>query len=115
MDSRSPRDGRELEILGFYDPVAPRVEDQCRIKGDRVLDWVARGAQLSETARALCLRAGVELPAEETGTRRKRKTNPNQAKRKQERFMRLSKAKKERRLARLAAKKAAAAEAESSE
>jgi len=95
--------------VGTYNPVSPRVEDQCRIKADRVLAWLEKGAQLSETARSLCLRAGVELPKTAKRTKRERKRTETRARNKNERFMRFAKAKKERRLARLAAKKAAAA------
>lgn len=44
-DSRSPRDGKFLEILGFYDPrKKPHV---LEVKTDRVQDWVDKGAQTS--------------------------------------------------------------------
>ena len=54
IEGRNPRDGRVLENLGLYDPLAPRVEDQLRLRSERILDWVGRGARLSETAVALC-------------------------------------------------------------
>ena len=45
-DSRSPRDGKFLEILGYYDPrKKPHV---LEVKTDRVNDWIAKGAQTSE-------------------------------------------------------------------
>lgn len=45
-DSRSPRNGKFLEILGTYDPrKKPHVLD---VKTDRVQDWVSKGAQTSE-------------------------------------------------------------------
>ena len=44
-DSRSPRDGKFLEILGHYDP---RTEpNKIEIKKDRIDDWVSKGAQYS--------------------------------------------------------------------
>ncbi|MEM7007797.1 MAG: 30S ribosomal protein S16 [Thermodesulfobacteriota bacterium] len=44
-DSRSPRDGKFLEILGYYDPrKKPHV---LEVKTDRVQDWVSKGAQTS--------------------------------------------------------------------
>lgn len=44
-DSRSPRDGKFLEILGYYDPrQKPHV---LEVKTDRVEDWVSKGAQKS--------------------------------------------------------------------
>ncbi len=45
-DSRSPRNGKFLEILGIYDPrQKPHLLD---VKTDRVQDWVSKGAQTSE-------------------------------------------------------------------
>jgi len=45
-DSRSPRDGKFLEILGYYDPrQKPYV---LEVKTDRVQDWIEKGAQTSE-------------------------------------------------------------------
>lgn len=45
-DSRSPRDGKFLEILGYYDPrKKPHV---LEVNTDRVQDWVSKGAQTSE-------------------------------------------------------------------
>ncbi|WP_126455779.1 30S ribosomal protein S16 [Sulfuriflexus mobilis] len=48
-DSRNRRDGRYLERLGFYNPVArSEKEDSLRIDTDRVAHWVKLGAQTSE-------------------------------------------------------------------
>ncbi len=45
-DSRSPRDGKFLEILGYYDPrKSPHV---LEVNTDRVQDWISKGAQTSE-------------------------------------------------------------------
>ena len=45
-DSRSPRDGKFLEILGYYDPrQKPYV---LEVRTDRVQDWIDKGAQTSE-------------------------------------------------------------------
>lgn len=56
-DSRSPRDGRFIEEIGFYDPLKNPVV--ININEERALDWLNKGAQLSETARALFNKAGV--------------------------------------------------------
>ncbi len=56
-DSRMPRDGRFLEVLGTYDPLKnPPV---AALKEDRVLDWLKKGAQPSLTVRTVLRRAGV--------------------------------------------------------
>lgn len=60
--SECPRDGRFLEILGSYSPK----EDPAgiKLKEDRVLDWLNRGAQPTETVRGLLRKAGVQTKAE---------------------------------------------------
>ena len=54
-DRRSPRDGRFLEILGWYDP--KRRENNCELKLDRIAYWKERGAILSDTVRSLVRKA----------------------------------------------------------
>ncbi|MDA0322360.1 MAG: 30S ribosomal protein S16 [Verrucomicrobia bacterium] len=50
-DGRSPRDGRFLEVLGWYDP---NVEGtNYKLKLDRLSHWVSNGAQVSDTVRSL--------------------------------------------------------------
>lgn len=56
-DSRYPRDGRFLEILGHYNPIADPVEFE--INQERALDWLKKGAQPSDTVRRLLKKAGV--------------------------------------------------------
>jgi len=53
-DSRSPRDGKFLEVLGWYDP--KRTGENWKIDGERVAFWQARGAQVSETVASLLRR-----------------------------------------------------------
>lgn len=56
-DSRMPRDGRFLEVLGTYDPLQnPPV---AQLKQDRVLDWLSKGAQPSVTVRTVLRRSGL--------------------------------------------------------
>ncbi|MCB1859769.1 MAG: 30S ribosomal protein S16 [Gammaproteobacteria bacterium] len=47
-DSRSGRDGRYIERLGFFNPVATGGEERLRINQERVDYWVSQGAQASE-------------------------------------------------------------------
>jgi small subunit ribosomal protein S16 len=49
-DSRNRRDGRFIERLGFYNPVASAKEEGVRIAQDRLAYWQGVGAQLSPTA-----------------------------------------------------------------
>lgn len=46
-DSRNPRDGRFIERVGFFNPIARGQEERLRIDQERVEFWVGRGAQLS--------------------------------------------------------------------
>ncbi|MBN8489197.1 MAG: 30S ribosomal protein S16, partial [Burkholderiales bacterium] len=52
-DSRERRDGRFIEKLGFYNPVASEGEEALRVAQDRVTYWLGVGAQASETASRL--------------------------------------------------------------
>jgi len=52
-DSRNRRDGRFLERVGFYNPVAAAGEEGLRIALDRVKHWQDAGAQLSPTVARL--------------------------------------------------------------
>jgi small subunit ribosomal protein S16 len=47
-DSRRSRDGRYIERLGFFNPIARGQEERLRLDNDRLEHWVAQGAQLSE-------------------------------------------------------------------
>jgi small subunit ribosomal protein S16 len=52
-DSRNRRDGRFLERVGFYNPVASGGAESLRIAFDRVDYWVNNGAQASDTVTRL--------------------------------------------------------------
>lgn len=52
-DSRRARDGRYIERLGFFNPIARGQEERLRIDLDRVNHWVSQGAQLSDRAAQL--------------------------------------------------------------
>ncbi len=47
-DSRNKRDGRFIERLGFFNPIANEREEVLRIDTERVNHWLARGAKTSE-------------------------------------------------------------------
>ncbi|MHB1987143.1 MAG: 30S ribosomal protein S16 [Acidimicrobiales bacterium] len=56
-DSRSPRDGRFIEIVGTY---APRSDpSEINVKSEKALEWLAKGAQPTETVRKLFQISGV--------------------------------------------------------
>ena len=56
-DARSPRDGRFIEQLGFYDPLTEPAT--VRIDEEKVARWLAQGAQPSDAARTLLKREGI--------------------------------------------------------
>ncbi len=56
-DSRSPRDGRFIEEIGLYDPLAEPAK--LEVNGERAKYWVANGAQPTETVKALLKKAEV--------------------------------------------------------
>ncbi len=56
-DSRSPRDGKFLEMLGTYDPL--KSENNLKIDSEKVTSWIKKGAKPSETVAAL-LKKGAE-------------------------------------------------------
>lgn len=50
-DSRFPRDGRFIEILGFYNPkTSPK---QIKIEKEKVISWLRKGAKMSQTVERL--------------------------------------------------------------
>jgi small subunit ribosomal protein S16 len=52
-DSRNRRDGRFIERVGFYNPVASEKDERLRISLDRVKHWAGNGAQLSPAVQRL--------------------------------------------------------------
>ena len=56
-DSRYPRDGRFIEEIGIYDPVAEPAT--LKVDVDRAQAWIKTGAQPTETVRDLLKKAGV--------------------------------------------------------
>jgi small subunit ribosomal protein S16 len=73
-DSRSPRVGKFIEIIGTYDP--KKVGHNSTLKMDRIEHWISKGAQPSDTVRSLIKKnrkqasapveeAAVAAPAEE--------------------------------------------------
>ena len=52
-DSRNRRDGRFIERVGFYNPVANEKQERVRLNNDRLNHWVSQGAQLSDAVAKL--------------------------------------------------------------
>ncbi|MBS0486729.1 MAG: 30S ribosomal protein S16 [Proteobacteria bacterium] len=62
-DERKARDGRNIERVGFYNPVAAGKEVRLQLDTDKVNAWVAKGAQLSDKVRWLMKEAGKQAKA----------------------------------------------------
>ena len=56
-DRRFPRDGRFIEVIGYYQPL--KAEMKLEVKEDRALYWLGVGAQPSDTVRSLLRKKGV--------------------------------------------------------
>ncbi|MDT8410384.1 MAG: 30S ribosomal protein S16 [Wenzhouxiangellaceae bacterium] len=56
-DSRNRRDGRNIERLGFFNPVARGQGERLRLDSERVDHWVGLGAQISERVGHLIVEA----------------------------------------------------------
>lgn len=52
-DSRKPRDGRFIERLGFFNPVARGQEERLRVDTERAQQWIQQGAQPSDRVSSL--------------------------------------------------------------
>jgi small subunit ribosomal protein S16 len=103
-DERAKNDGRVVEVIGFYDPIA-KDEKRLQLKLDRCQYWVGVGAQITDTVRSLLKEIGVVFPPRKKRERNrpKGKKGVGGATRKPARFK-----KKVGRLKRAAAKAAAA-------
>ena len=60
-DKRSSRDGRYIERLGFYNPLAAKHEETLRVDAERVKHWLSNGAQPSERVQYLLKEHKVAL------------------------------------------------------
>ena len=112
-DSRWPRDGRVLESLGLYDPIASVAEARVSLDVERARHWLERGAQPSETVRSLFKRHGV-FGAPQPPKKRDRSGRKQPSKTKERRAARdatVAARRKERATARKAARAAAKAAA----
>lgn len=56
-DSRSPRDGKFIEEIGYYNPLTEPVE--VKVNEEKVSQWLSNGAQPTETVKRLLTNAGL--------------------------------------------------------
>jgi len=62
-DSRNRRDGRYIERIGFFNPMAAGQEEKLRLDVARAEHWIAQGAQPSERVAKLIKQAGESAAA----------------------------------------------------
>ncbi len=62
-DQRKARDGRKIERLGFYNPVASGKEVRLQLDTEKVKAWVAKGAQMTDKVRLLMKEASKQARA----------------------------------------------------
>jgi small subunit ribosomal protein S16 len=71
-DSRSPRDGRFIERLGYFNPLLPKEKtERLKLDMDKVKAWIAKGAQPSDRVMRFLDAAGV--------AKREKRNNPEKA------------------------------------
>ena len=61
-DSRSPRDGKFIDNIGTYNPLTNPAE--IKIDNDKAKDWIAKGAQPTDTVKALLIKSGAIVKEE---------------------------------------------------
>ncbi len=104
-DSRSPRDGRFIEIVGTHNPLVPKDhEDRVRLKEDRIKHWMSVGAQPTDRVARFLDAAGL--------MKREARNNPNKGLPGKKRLEREEAARQAAEEAKAAATEAAAAPAE---
>jgi small subunit ribosomal protein S16 len=58
-DVRAPRDGKYIELVGWYQPA--ETENSLFVNAERIDHWLSQGAQLTDQARSLVLKAAPEI------------------------------------------------------
>jgi small subunit ribosomal protein S16 len=69
-DSRRQRDGRFIEILGFYDPIAKPFN--LKVNTEKAQGWISNGAQPSEQVASLLKKAGMKIEKRPTAPKKKK-------------------------------------------
>lgn len=62
-DKRCRRDGRNIEQIGFFNPIAAATETRFTVKSDRLTHWISVGAQMSERVAFLVKEHSKAAPA----------------------------------------------------
>lgn len=65
-DCRSPRDGKYMEALGWYNPFEAELDKSIFLKSDRIQHWLDNGAMLTENAASLIHKSAPQIIRRET-------------------------------------------------
>lgn len=65
-DSRSPRDGKYVEAVGWYNPFEAELDKNLSLQTDRIQHWLGLGAQLTESVEALIFKVAPHVVREQT-------------------------------------------------
>ena len=76
IDSRRSRDGRALEILGFYDPLTDPIT--VKLDRERIAHWMTRGAKPSDAVQRL-MKASTDAPTARPAARDEAEAKPRRA------------------------------------
>jgi small subunit ribosomal protein S16 len=74
FDSRTRRNGRAIEELGWYDPLVEAEEKKYSLNRERIEYWLSVGAKPSRTIESICLKQGIDVP----GSGKKRALSPEE-------------------------------------
>ena len=66
-DSNSPRDGKFIDILGTYDPLATPAA--TKVQEEKAIGWLKQGAEVSETVKSIFAKAQLFKKAKETNAK----------------------------------------------
>ena len=58
-DSRAPRDGKNIEELGFYNPITKNNDYKIKINKEKAIYWINTGAIVSETVKKIFKKIGI--------------------------------------------------------
>lgn len=74
-DSRSPRDGKFIDLVGTYNPLT--IPPEYKIDAEKAKEWLAKGAQPTETVRSIFVSQGIiaqtKRPPAKTGPKKDKK------------------------------------------
>ena len=62
-DSRRARDGRFIERVGFFNPIAVETQEKLRVNAERIAYWQSQGAQTSAAVTKLIKKSAAAVPA----------------------------------------------------